>query len=558
MNLWAVPTTSVDGAGQEAGWAVSLAAGFPAVLRLLVPPTRGFDTLWAGEPEGTGSSDRPEAAAQTTELRAPVSPEGGVPAPVVGSPTQPPPQPAQVAGGRPGEGRGSQEGPPEGRDVFSGSDVAQTTGGPAEEQPADTRRALLGWVTGAEFSPTAVATPTTPFGELEIPGQGANVTPAGAGKAARYVGGPGTPSPLGQGREGAPREIQPVKRNRVGQSDPVPARSGQAQPLPLPAAPSPGTARGSGGARVELHREPVMKLAPRAAPESPAGELEVPRPSEAEVSGSQQVGPPAGAEGAAPRPRPADAAGATSDRPLSGPGPVLEGGQLSGFGTRETFSRASPQVAAPAQPPRSDAPVGPEAKKPEFSVGHRPAVDHPEEFLGPPEGGSDGRVEDRSGEPAGPTAKGERSALIRPEAHLSDHTWRTPDHGVQHRGEQVTEARIWPERPESQAPPQRLRVEVPDARGDPIRVDVKARSEAVWVRVEGGPEVLQAVRGGQVDLQYALGQHGLSLAGLEVDTLARGRRGPDELPQPVGLRTSPAKSAGSVRVVAAGAVDYVV
>lgn len=556
MNLWAVLTTSVDGAGQEAGWAVSLVAGFPAVLRLLVPSTRGFDTLWAGGPEGTGSSDRSEAAAQTTELRAPVSPEGGAPAPVVDSPTQPPPQPAQAAGGPPGEGRGDQEGPPEGRDVSSGSDVAHTTGGPAEKQPVDTRRALLWWVTGAAFPPTAVATPTTPPGDLDIPGQGADATPAGARKAAPYVGGPGIPSSLGQGREEAAQKTGPLEPPGLGQPDRPPGRSGQAQPLLLPATASPGAGQSNGGARVEFHREPVMKLAPRVASESSAGELEVPR-SEAEVSGSQQIAPPAGAEGAAPRPRPADAAGARPDRSLSGPGPVPQGGQLSGFGAEGTFSRASAQVAAPAQPRKSDAPVGPEAKRPEFGVGHQPAADHPEESLGPPEGRSDGRVGDRSNESSDPTATRERPAWMRPEA-FSGHTRRTPDPGAQHRGEQVSEARTWPERPESQALPQRLRVEVPDARGDPIRVDVKARSEAVWVRVEGGAEVLQAVRGGQVDLQYALGQHGLSLAGLEVDTLARGRRGPEELPQPVGLRTSPAKSAGSVRVVAAGAVDYVV
>ena len=106
------------------------------------------------------------------------------------------------------------------------------------------------------------------------------------------------------------------------------------------------------------------------------------------------------------------------------------------------------------------------------------------------------------------------------------------------------------------APPQRLRVEVPDVRGDPVHVEVRARSERVWVRVEGGPEVAQVVRGHAEGLQQALGSHGLSLMGLEVDT-AGGRRQEPDAPHPATPPPRPPRRWEAVRPPE-GAVDYVV
>jgi len=113
-----------------------------------------------------------------------------------------------------------------------------------------------------------------------------------------------------------------------------------------------------------------------------------------------------------------------------------------------------------------------------------------------------------------------------------------------------------PGSPGPYAPPQRLRVEVPDVRGDPVHVEVRARSERVWVRVEGGPEVAQVVRGHAEGLQQALGSHGLSLMGLEVDT-AGGRRQEPDAPHPATPPPRPPRRWEAVRPPE-GAVDYVV
>ncbi len=115
-----------------------------------------------------------------------------------------------------------------------------------------------------------------------------------------------------------------------------------------------------------------------------------------------------------------------------------------------------------------------------------------------------------------------------------------------------------PEKPPT-SPPQRLRLELQDTQGEPVRVEVRARSDTVWARVEASPGVAQAVRGELVGLHQALGGRGLSLAGLEVDILPRGRgRGPDA-PMAVGTlgRGRTQRRVEEVRL-AAGSVDYVV
>jgi hypothetical protein len=99
-------------------------------------------------------------------------------------------------------------------------------------------------------------------------------------------------------------------------------------------------------------------------------------------------------------------------------------------------------------------------------------------------------------------------------------------------------------------------VEVPDVRGEPVHVEVRARSEMVWVRVEGGPEVAQVLRGHAEGLQRALIHHGLALVGLEVDTAGSRRYKPSEAPPPAPP-PRPVRRWEAVRVVE-GAVDYVV
>ncbi len=108
------------------------------------------------------------------------------------------------------------------------------------------------------------------------------------------------------------------------------------------------------------------------------------------------------------------------------------------------------------------------------------------------------------------------------------------------------------------APPQRLRVELVDAHGEPVRVEVRARSEQVWARVEGAPEVARVVRTEAPALQRALAGHGLSLSGLEVDASSGGQHGAYGEPPP----PPPPPARAVARHVRphrpAGAVDYVV
>lgn len=115
-----------------------------------------------------------------------------------------------------------------------------------------------------------------------------------------------------------------------------------------------------------------------------------------------------------------------------------------------------------------------------------------------------------------------------------------------------------PDRPEPAAP-HRLRLELEDARGEPVRLEVRAASEAVWARLEGGPEVVRVVRDHAHTLHQALAERGLSLAGLEVDTFPHSR--PD-VPEPPAVVPAPGRSKAVRREVqvraAAGSVDYVV
>ncbi|MCS7172054.1 MAG: hypothetical protein N0A24_01350 [Armatimonadetes bacterium] len=117
------------------------------------------------------------------------------------------------------------------------------------------------------------------------------------------------------------------------------------------------------------------------------------------------------------------------------------------------------------------------------------------------------------------------------------------------------------ERPEYAPLPNRLRLEFSDRWGEPVRVEVRGRSDAVWARVEGGPEVARAVRVHESALHQALSERGVALVGLEVGVLAREDGRPPGVPEPPeGWRIRPARTPrpGRPGRGMAGAVDYVV
>ncbi|MCS7235346.1 MAG: hypothetical protein RMM30_05150 [Armatimonadota bacterium] len=126
-------------------------------------------------------------------------------------------------------------------------------------------------------------------------------------------------------------------------------------------------------------------------------------------------------------------------------------------------------------------------------------------------------------------------------------------------GEPAPAPQLPRERTEAPRASYRLQVELQDARGEPVRVEVRARSDTVWARVEGSPQVAQAVRGEAQALYQALQGQGLSLVGLEVDTLPRGRTGAFDEPRayaPSG-RAKAHRHVEEIRA-APGSVDYVV
>ncbi|MDR7415639.1 MAG: hypothetical protein QN193_00645 [Armatimonadota bacterium] len=121
--------------------------------------------------------------------------------------------------------------------------------------------------------------------------------------------------------------------------------------------------------------------------------------------------------------------------------------------------------------------------------------------------------------------------------------------------------RLPQERSEYAPLPNRLRLELSDRWGEPVRMEVRGRSEAVWARVEGGPEVARVVRSHEPALHHALSERGVALLGLEVGVLAQGdgrAPGTPEPPQALWIRPARARSPtdGARRKV--GTVDYVV
>jgi len=121
--------------------------------------------------------------------------------------------------------------------------------------------------------------------------------------------------------------------------------------------------------------------------------------------------------------------------------------------------------------------------------------------------------------------------------------------------------RLARERLEYDPLPNRLRLEFPDRWGEPVRMEVRGRSDAVWARVEGGLEVARMVRAHESALHHALSERGVALLGLEVGVLAQGdgrAPGTPESPEAFWLRPARARSPTGERRRKVGAVDYVV
>ncbi len=137
--------------------------------------------------------------------------------------------------------------------------------------------------------------------------------------------------------------------------------------------------------------------------------------------------------------------------------------------------------------------------------------------------------------------------------------------GREPRGERVdvrgaTEAVPLPEEHSDYTPlPHRLRLEIPDRRGEMVRMEVRGRAEGVWARVEGGQEVAQVVRTHESSLHQALSERGVVLLGLEVGVLAQDDgRAQTPLEPLEGVRVRPPRSSRPQTHRTAGAVDYVV
>ncbi len=108
-------------------------------------------------------------------------------------------------------------------------------------------------------------------------------------------------------------------------------------------------------------------------------------------------------------------------------------------------------------------------------------------------------------------------------------------------------------------PPHRLRLEIPDQRGEVVRMEVRGRADVVWARVEGGQEVVQVVRTHGSMLQQTLSERGVVLLELEVGVLAQDDGRAQTPREPLeGVRVRPPRSGRPQAHRTAGAVDYVV
>lgn len=540
MNLQEVLTAGAGSTGLDALGIPWAAAEFAAVLQLLVPHVRGPDLAAVGGGGPPGSPHRREPAAPDEPAGAPVLTEGGAPAAAAEAFVHGHPQAVSapvhghpvwgVAWGMGSEEHGDGDAPDGGRGAVRGMEEPATHRQPRQQELLTRLVAASGAAPAPPVELQAGEHPadgTAPAAVREAPADAAGLPAPPLPRLDHHAAeelSHGAALPRG---DDAAVDASPDAASVHAAASPRQADSSE-DPPPQPVAPHRGEA-------VRVEKIPQTPSGPA----RPMASSKLPQRATAAVSPTQPEGLPPEAHTAGPQPDPARVeVRAFESKPA--PAPALDGAQLPGL-QGEVRSHVPEEGTGPGM-----VEVAAVSPRPEASVG-RDAAD------------SGGGVGDGSSrEAADRPGVRERQPARGPEVHASPLTGH--GHSRESRTSSVEpapEVRAWPERPEPHSAPHRLQVEVPDARGDPVRVDVRARSEAVWVRVEGGPEVAQAVREGQLPLQHALGQHGLSLAGLEVDTLPRSRRGPEDLPPPVGQRTSPPRRPSAVRVVE-GSVDYVV
>ncbi len=540
MNLQEVLAAGADSTGLDALGVPSAAAEFAAVLQLLVPHVRGPDTAAVACGRPPGLPDRRKPAAPDEPAGSPVLTEGGAPAAGAEASVHGHPQVVSApAHGQPvwrvtwemgPEEHGDGDAPDGGGGAVRGMEEPVTRRQPRQQE----------LVTGLVAAPGAA--PALPAQRQAGEHPAEDTAAAAVREAFADAAGLPAPPPPRLDHHGPEEHSHEAALPRGGDT----AVDASPEAPPVHAAASPQRADSSGDAPpqpVAPHRGEAAKV--EKVPSTPSGPARptaspgLPRRAAASVRPPQREGLPPEAQTAGRQPDP-DRVEVRAFEPKPAPAPAWDGAQLPGL-EGEARSHLPEEGTGPEV---VEVAAGP--WRPEGSSGHDAADSGA--------GAGDGSSREAADRPE----VRERQTARGPAVHASALT----GHGHSResrtsRVEPAPEVRAWQERPEPHSAPHRLQVEVPDARGDPVRVDVRARSEAVWVRVEGGPEVGQAVREGQLPLQHALGQHGLSLAGLEVDTLPRSRRRPEDLPPPVGQRTSPPRRPSAVRVVE-GSVDYVV
>lgn len=539
MNLSGVSAESAAGAGENPAVSAPAEEAFTVLLALLVPQARPPDGAGAGGEGSAAPPDRAETAVHATEERAPVpQAESAHTNPRCCGPHHPVrsdgsdaktralrvvlqlPQ-TLPADGAPADGRVGESGPEGGwsDDLSRSHEVL-----PPEESRSHPPAAVQSGTVGPAVHPGAWPSPV-PTGGAGRPHHVPREQPAEPGRA--VVGALGRPvwgvdvwSPVpAQGVEGPDRRnvSRLLTGHQVGSSEPD-SPQGSSKPVVPPHAVPEGPGPGPVGEAVARTAVPVaVDGAPRV-DGAEAEQASLPAPS-----GVGQARAPAAETVPVAQGVVEDLAARALAAPQTGvtvrPAPDAH----SRTGTREHEGVGAHEATWPADPDGrqvADDTV-PELEKPHGR--RRPASE--------------------AGPQVGQVGSGSAS---RP--------WAEADPA-----EQPAPAPQLPREREAAPAPSRLRVELQDAGGEPVRVEVRARSDTVWARVEGSPQVAHAVRAEAQTLHQALQGQGLSLAGLEVDTLPRGRSGAfDEPPAPgPSGRAKPHRRVEEVRV-APGSVDYVV
>lgn len=449
--------------------------------------------------------------------------------------------------------------------------ISQLLEAPATDDPRPARGAELSASPRRQLGIAGSARPARPGLPLAM-----QVVAADAGPEARARGeSPAPAASPGPATRGRRSEVEP------GGADPVPLQPqfrGDELELPRLAA---RRARAAGlavlpGTRQEHHSELVTAAPSPEPPVSPG------QPGFREVASSDM--PRGAAQGREGKPRSESGAAASVDGlrelrasgpergPASTPGteslsdagaenlprPEVSAGRANSREGLEPRTASGRRVEAPVTVAEMHPPAAAEGRLREPGMQAAPGGDSagtapeasPDEEAATREPGV-GRFEERDQGTVEVAQRTGRAAWTAPEAQRAREEGASLKPGANHPAPA--------EKPLATSAPHRLRLELRDTRGEPVRVEVRARSDTVWARVEASPELAQAVRGEAAGLYQALGGRGLSLAGLEVDILPRGRgRGPEE-PVPVGPsgRARTQRRVEHVRL-AAGSVDYVV